>query len=253
MGVENIADRIADILPDRDPGVEARGTDVRSEEIRNAADGVARRYTARELAQMKSREKAELRKLKARERAAAEKAEAGEAAGILPGRTAFQQRAIDDQEALVASVEALEEKNSGGADALIRSGLSVRQAAALRTTTRRDVAKLLANLNINLDMRLTKKDTSDLLACLLTCNETQLNAVYNNRKVPVAVKTVIKRLLDDMRTGNTETVNSLWDRLFGRAGMSEPSGGGAEIPGGIIPGTPLSREAYVVLRETLIK
>ena len=66
-------------------------------------------------------------------------------------------------------------------------------------TTKRDVVKLLDSLSINLNLYLTKADTYNLLSCLLTCNENQLNALYSNPRVPLAIKTVIKRLKEDAK------------------------------------------------------
>lgn len=131
-------------------------------------------------------------------------------------------------------------------------------AAALQTTTRADVARMLTSLNINLNLQLTKADTANLMACLLTCNESQLAALARNPKVPIFVKTYIKRLQDDAKHGVTSTVNHLWEKLFGKDGlMLEPAGSvvpdPAAMAAGIIPGQPISREAYIILRDTLIK
>ena len=81
-------------------------------------------------------------------------------------------------------------------------------------TTRRDVVKLLSDLNINMSLYLSRADTYNLLSCLLTCNETQLDAIYNNNKVPVAIKIVIKRLKEDAKLGNIDTLERLCDRVF---------------------------------------
>lgn len=126
-------------------------------------------------------------------------------------------------------------------------------------TTKRDVVKMLDNLGINLNMYLTRTDTYNLLSCLLTCNEAQLDALYKNPKVPLAIKTVIKRLQEDSRLGNIETIEKLWDRIFGKADKAKielPTvvQQGTQIQGvqGIIPNTVVSREAYMIIRDTVI-
>lgn len=128
----------------------------------------------------------------------------------------------------------------------------VNKALMLQGTSRPEVTRLLNSLNINLSLRLTKADTANLLACLLTCNETQLSALMDNKRVPLAIKTVIKRILEDAKYGNTDTVERLWDRVFGKGPMQLdiPPGSSAR---GIIPDTPVSREAYIVIRDTLLK
>lgn len=120
-------------------------------------------------------------------------------------------------------------------------------------TTKRDVVKLLDSLNINLNLYLTRTDTYNLLSCLLTCNENQLNALYSNPRVPLAIKTVIKRLKEDAKLGNVETIERLWDRIFGKtnAAMLELPQQNQSLPG-IIPNTVVSREAYMVIRDTII-
>lgn len=119
-------------------------------------------------------------------------------------------------------------------------------------TTRRDVVKLLSDLNINMSLYLSRADTYNLLSCLLTCNETQLDAIYNNNKVPVAIKIVIKRLKEDAKLGNIDTLERLWDRVFGKnqtaASIQLPDG----VQQGLLPNTLVSREAYMIIRDTII-
>lgn len=126
------------------------------------------------------------------------------------------------------------------------------QTLALQGAAKADVVKLLNSLNINLNVQLTKADTANLLACLLTCNETQLKALLSNRKVPIVIKTVISRLLKDCEKGDITTVEKLWDRVFGKGAMTvnmpEES-----VNKGLIPNMPISREAYIVIRDTLMK
>lgn len=137
--------------------------------------------------------------------------------------------------------------------------LSAPQLLTLQTlqgTNRPEMAKLLNNLGINLSVRLSKTDTANLLACLLTCNETQLAALMDNDKLPLAIKAVIKRIQLDARIGETGTIERIWDRLFGKGPMSldaTPITGGSSAVPGLIPDQPISREAYVIIRETLLK
>lgn len=119
-------------------------------------------------------------------------------------------------------------------------------------TTRPEVVKLLSKLNINLNLQLTKNDTANLLACLLTANQQQLQAIYDNDSTPLAIKIVVKRLMNDAKIGEITTIEKLWDRIFGKTGMM------LDLPqestaAGIIPNTPVSREAYILIRESLLK
>ena len=73
------------------------------------------------------------------------------------------------------------------------------------------------------------------------------------KKVPVVIKTVIKRLQEDAKLGNIDTVERLWDRVFGKNAMTLDLPERAQIDTGIIPNTPISREAYIVIRDSLIR
>ena len=119
-------------------------------------------------------------------------------------------------------------------------------------TTKRDVVKLLNSLNINMSLYLDRADTYNLLSCLLTANEQQLDALYNNMKVPIAIKIVIKRLKEDAKLGNIDTVERLWDRVFGKnqtaAQIQLPEG----VAPGLLPNSVVSREAYMIIRDTII-
>lgn len=94
--------------------------------------------------------------------------------------------------------------------------LSARAATLAQEGIKPEVARLLASMNMNLDLSLNGRQTEVLMSALLTCNENQLSAVFNNKKVPIVVKIMAKRLLDDLKVGSTEKVEMLWDRMFGK-------------------------------------
>lgn len=271
MKKEAIASDIMELLPDQPNGINNDLGPGREQAVEKKADQIIRTETAKELTQLKIREKrraeAERRRLEA---------------GIPPGRTAYAHASIKRQEETAEALEALQHELDRDPSTLVPDLIVRTQehqavqaqpqsqpqprvpivtpaaAAALQTTTRADVARMLTSLNINLNLQLTKADTANLMACLLTCNESQLAALARNPKVPIFVKTYIKRLQDDAKHGVTTTVDHLWDKLFGKDGlMLEPAGSAAPDPAamaaGIIPGQPISREAYIILRDTLIK
>lgn len=151
----------------------------------------------------------------------------------------------------IAELEVIEQ--SPNAQQFLAGGFS--DLSPYAGTTKREVVKLLNSLNINLSLNLSQSDTYNLLSCLLTCNETQLYALLNNIKVPVAIKTVIKRLLEDAKLGNIDTIERLWDRIFGKtnkATLELPIGTQQIMTQGIIPNTVVSREAYTIIRDTII-
>lgn len=134
----------------------------------------------------------------------------------------------------------------------------VKAVMDLQGTSSEEVKQLLSDLNININVRLSKKDTANLVSFLLTASEKQLELLSADKNIPVVIKTIVIRLLKDMQTGELSTVNQLWDRVFGKTLEDQPAvpshtallGGLGEES--LLPSTPVSREAYVLIRERLI-
>lgn len=125
-----------------------------------------------------------------------------------------------------------------------------------RAGTSAQVSKLLRSLNINLNMQFSKKETYDIIATLLTCNEAQLEALQSNRRVPIVIKTIIKNILLDYERGSMTTVDKLWTRLFGSDFSDNPKNQGGSTTVNIlsmVPGVdgskPISREGYLQIKN----
>lgn len=257
MTKDNISARLGDILPG-----------VAPERLEEEAEAIHTRLSAKELARIR---------LKARKAGLEETERQKERAGLAerhnmrvedlgPSDTeeplsaaerererAALDRAVDDQTPVdPLDVRDLRVTTKDGGEL---SGDRLLALQTLQGTGRPELAKLLNSLGINLSVRLSKADTANLLACILTCNETQLEALMANPRLPLAIKAVIKRVQIDARAGETAAVERVWDRLFGKGPMSldaAPVADGAAVQG-LIPDQPISREAYVIIRETLLK
>lgn len=239
MNKDAIKKGLSDILPDRGNNFSQNISHERDGILEKAANSINVRATAQELARAKFKEKQRLQKLE-------EKASRG-------FMTEHQEKHINDQKETVRQLEVLSAEPEL-APALI-SNMSAGKAQkilATQGTSRTDVVKLLTSLNINLNLQLTRQDTMNLLSCLLTCNEYQLKALKANKKIPIVIKTVITRLLEDSENGSIDTVERLWDRIFGRGGMLLELPKDQQVMTGIIPNVPVSREAYMIIKETII-
>lgn len=236
-------DQLNSLLPEHDEFDENYEVEAdRQEQVAEAAANKEAKLNAATLARMKMREKYELKK--------AEKQKTDPTFGMNQKQKekyeAEQTRIAEN----IAELEVIEQ--SPEAQQFLTGGFS--DLSPYAGTTKRDVVKLLGSLNINLSLNLSQSDTYNLLGCLLTCNEAQLIALYNNKKIPLAIKAVIKRIMEDAKLGNIDTVEKLWDRIFGKVGKAT-----LEIPStqqvvtqGIIPNTIVSREAYTIIRDTII-
>lgn len=239
-------EQLASLLPEHDETDENyEVTDSRHEQISEMANAKEAKMNASTLARMKMKEKRELEKL--------EKRKTDPTFGMTEKqkqRYELEQQRIHEN---IAELEVIE--SSPGAQQFLSGGFS--DLSPYAGTTKREIVKLMDSLNINLSLNLTQSDTYNLLGCLLTCNETQLTALYNNSRIPLAIKTVIKRIIDDSKLGNIETVEKLWDRIFGKASKATlelPTLPGSQpsVTNGIIPNTIVSREAYMIIRDTII-
>lgn len=262
MKTDKIAQKLADILPDR-PIVPGMSNPDTSKLVEQEATRIKSKRDAKELARIKYLEKSRLRSLKEKQEKRQSLAEKLGVEEIPDGQTELQAKRIVEQQKRVEAIEALEaqtveplkatelaERHNSGKGSY---SSAVRSALQLQGASRPEITKLLTSLNINLSVQLTKQDTANLLACLLTCNNSQLQALMTNKKVPVVIKTVIKRLIEDEKLGNIETIEKLWDRIFGKGPMQLSLLEGQQLQTGIIPNVPVSREAYLIIRENLIK
>lgn len=262
MKTDKIAQKLADILPNR-PIVPGMSNPDTSKLVEQEATRIKSKQDAKELARIKYLEKSRLRSLKEKQEKRQSLAEELGVEEIPDGQTELQAKRIVEQQKRVEAIEALEaqtveplkatelaERHDSGRGSY---SSAIRSALQLQGASRPEITKLLTSLNINLSVQLTKQDTANLLACLLTCNHSQLQALMTNKKVPVVIKTVIKRLIEDEKLGNIETIEKLWDRIFGKGPMQLSLPEGQQLQTGIIPNQPVSREAYIVIRDTLMK
>lgn len=262
MKTDKIAQKLADILPSR-PVVPGMSNPDTSKLVEQEATRIKSRQDAKELARIKYIEKRRLKNLQAKQERRQLLAEELGLEEIPDDQTELQARRIAEQQKRIEAIEAIEaqtveplkvtelaerfDSDKGSYPSVIRSALQ------LQGTSRPEIAKLLTSLNINLSVQLTKQDTANLLACLLTCNNSQLQALMTNKKVPIVIKTIIKRLIEDEKLGNIETIEKLWDRVFGKGPIQLSLPEGQQLQTDIIPNTPISREAYLIMRENLMK
>lgn len=236
-----IATKLNDILPDRVEPIMQSPQDSRAAAVDLAAQDINSKSEASLLAKRKWEEKIRVAQCKSEE----DKARAAE---ILENI-----EELETEPVLTNPVEVAKSIQESQALSPSQARALVHKTQQMQPTTRKDVTKLLTSLGINLSVQLSKQDTANLLAVLLTCNEAQLDALYKNKKLPVAIKTVIKRIQDDSKLGNIETIESIWDRIFGKGAMQLDLPQQTQLATGILPNTPISREAYVIIRDTLMK
>lgn len=96
---------------------------------------------------------------------------------------------------------------------------------------------------------ISKDDAYKLMAHLLSCSKTQLEAMARNPDLPISIVCQIKAIITDLSYGRTDTVDRLFDRLYGKSMVSMEITGAQGIP--LIPDKPMSRIAYQKLLSKL--
>lgn len=130
------------------------------------------------------------------------------------------------------------------------------QYAHLNSTSSPYIQKLLHSLNIDETVKLSKTDLSDLLSTVMMMNEDQLNGMMKDKKIPVVIRILIRALYNDMRIGNLDTLDKLWDRIFGKPSQHQTvEDSRVSILSEVLPGVqngPVSREAYILIKDKLL-
>lgn len=122
--------------------------------------------------------------------------------------------------------------------------LAGRAALLANENLKPEVARLLASLNMNIDLSLNGRQTEQLMSTLLACNEQQIEAILNNNRVPMTVKLMAKRLKDDLKAGSTTSLEMLWDRIFGK-GILDINGQAAEYKRSTLAGAAKAKQTVV--------
>lgn len=154
-------------------------------------------------------------------------------------------------------------------------------ARAQRTVSRRQreeqdrrdrASALLASLGLSSPgtAQMSRADLAAVLEVLLSADEASLRRLHDRPDIPASLKTIIRRVLADMQSGSLKALHGLWDRLYGRQPLTAPDAGQAQPLGtspassgagqllqdtlqGVLPQQPVSREAYIVIRDTLMR
>jgi hypothetical protein len=69
----------------------------------------------------------------------------------------------------------------------------------------------------NVDYELSKEDYYKAIRYLMERNKTELQDILHNDKTQIWVCNIISAIMGDTKYGRTITVDSIFDRLFGRA------------------------------------
>lgn len=96
---------------------------------------------------------------------------------------------------------------------------------------------------------ISHEDATKLMTHILMCNRSQLEAMIKNTDLPIFLLCLIKGILTDTANGQTNTVERLFDRLFGRSMQPVEITGANRTP--LIPSKPMSRKSYEAMLNEL--
>lgn len=82
---------------------------------------------------------------------------------------------------------------------------------------RKVLTKLENQIGIKFNVSLSKEDKYQIVESMLEMSLTELKQVAQDQDAPVFMVTIAKGIADDIKKGRINTVESMFDRFFGRA------------------------------------
>ena len=96
---------------------------------------------------------------------------------------------------------------------------------------------------------ISKEDALKLMTKVLMSSKADLEAMARNADLPIAIACQIKAIVTDMQNGRTDTVDRLFDRLYGKSIQPMELTGAEGTP--LIPKEPMSRKEYAAMLNKL--
>lgn len=89
---------------------------------------------------------------------------------------------------------------------------------------------------------ISREDAFKLMGHLLSCNKAELETMARNPDLPISIVCQIKAIVTDMSLGKTDTVDKIFDRLYGKSTQPMELTGAQGTP--LIPDKPMTRKEY---------
>ena len=97
--------------------------------------------------------------------------------------------------------------------------------------------------------QISREDANKLLWHMMCCNKTDFEAMSRNTDLPISILSQIFAIAEDLKNKRTNTVDKIWDRLYGKSPLKVELSGPQGIP--LIPKGPMSRKDYEKLLDEL--
>jgi len=98
--------------------------------------------------------------------------------------------------------------------------------------------------------QISKADVLRLMAYLLSCTKTEIEVMLRNPELPFAIVGQIRAMITDVQNGKTDTIDKIFDRVYGKATTPMEITGAGGSP--LIPDKPMSRKDYVKLLNDMM-
>lgn len=108
----------------------------------------------------------------------------------------------------------------------------------------------LKSIQMEKDFELiSKEDAYKLLAMIIFCNRAELEKMTKSAHIPIFMAGIIKAIIVDTANGTIDTVEKVFDRLYGKGNQPIELTGAGGTP--LIPTEPMSRKEYERLLSEL--
>ena len=97
--------------------------------------------------------------------------------------------------------------------------------------------------------QISREDANKLLWHILCCNKADFEAMSRNSDLPISLLSQIRAIAEDLKNGKTNTVDKIWDAIWGKSFQTMELTGAKSLP--LIPAGPMSRKGYLKLLEDI--
>lgn len=121
----------------------------------------------------------------------------------------------------------------------------------INTGRKKSIAKqFMKELGVELDIIISREDSLKIMQAIMSCNLSQLADIENNENCPVSILTFISSIRADIKHGRTQTLEMLWDKVYGKNVQSVMVTTNTDLP--LNEGQRITREQYLKLKERMV-
>lgn len=112
------------------------------------------------------------------------------------------------------------------------------------------IKQLIASFKVDAEHEsMSREDAFKIYGYLLSCTKTQIETILRSPDLPFAIVLQIRAMFEDAKNGRADTVDKIFDRIYGKANQPMEITGAGGTP--LIPNKPMTRKGFEKLLEDM--